>query len=323
MLRFWSSRRGEVAGAAAPLTQPSRARHARWSFEDGHEIAPGRHVLKRLGGGARCEVYLAWDEALFALVVAKLLRPDQVAEPRALAELRREAEILARVAHPGVVRGLGAVLDGPHPHLLLEHVEGPTLHRALARDGPLATDQLLPLALHVLAVLHYLSGLGYVHLDLKPANVVMSAPPRVIDLGIARTATEARALRSAIGTDAYMAPEQCDRSEGAPALGFAADVWSAGATLHHAISGVVPFPRAPGADASRDPAVRFPQLHAAPSPLPATTPAALAATVLSMLARDPAERPSPRAAAEALAPLVAAVPERLVRTRRRGLVPPR
>jgi serine/threonine protein kinase len=324
MLR-WLPSRGAAPNTAAGALACAAARetHPRWGFEEGHEIAPGRHVLKRLGGGSRYEVYLAWDETLFALVVAKLLRPDQVGAPRALRELRRESELLERLAHPCLVRGLGAVLDGPHPHVLLEHVEGPTLQQAIAREGPLALDQLLPLALHLLAVLHYLSGRGYVHLDLKPANVVMSAPPRVIDLSIARPAAEACALRSTIGTDAYMAPEQCDRNEGAPPLWPAADVWGAGATLHHAIAGEVPFPRPAGADASGVIAERFPQLHAPPAPLPATVPAALAGLVARMLARDPAKRPSPREAAEALEPLVAEVPDRLVRSRRRGLVPPR
>jgi serine/threonine protein kinase len=316
VLRWLSAAgRRDAPEPAAPASP--RERHARWRFEDGHEIAPGRHVLKRLGGGSRYEVYLAWDEALFALVVAKLLRPDQAAEPRALRELRREADLLARLAHPCLVRGLGAVLDGPHPHLVLEHVEGPTLAQAIARDGALALQQLLPLALHLLAVLHYLSGRGYLHLDVKPANVVMSAPPRLIDLSIARAAAEAGALRAAIGTDAYMAPEQCERGEGSPALGTAADVWAAGATLHHAIAGEVPFRRPRGAEASADPLVRFPQLRRDPEPLPETVPPPLAAVVARMLARDPALRPTPREAAEAIEPLVAALPDRPVRARRR------
>jgi serine/threonine protein kinase len=308
---------GEPAGA-----RPRPASRPRWSFDDGAELAPGRHVLRRLGGGSRYEVFLAWDETLFALTVVKVLRPDQAGDARALRELRREAELVERLAHPCLVRGFGAVLDGPHPHLLLEHVEGPTLQRLVAREGPLPMAQLLPLALHVLAVLQYLAGREVVHLDLKPANVVMSGPPRVIDLSIARSVGEARALRTAIGTDAYMAPEQCAPGEGARRVGTASDVWGAGATLYHAASGRVPFPRAPGADASGGADARFPQLRARPDPLPETVPAALAATVARMLAHDPAERPTAREAAEALEPLVAAVPERLAVTRRGGLVPP-
>ena len=62
---------------------------ARWELEPGDAIADGRSALKRLGGGNRYEVYLAWDERLFSLVVAKLLRPDHVEDSRALREAER------------------------------------------------------------------------------------------------------------------------------------------------------------------------------------------------------------------------------------------
>lgn len=311
--------------ATAPLAEPGRTapRHARWELEEGQEIAPGRHVLRRLGGGSRYEVHLAWDEGLFALVVVKLLRPDVAASERARAELRREAELLDRLAHPTLVRGFGAVLEGTHPHLVLEHVEGPTLERLVRRGGALPMDQLLPLALHLVATLHYLASREVVHLDVKPGNVVMRAPPCLIDLSIARPFAAGRALRHAIGTDAYMAPEQCAPGEDGRVVGPAADVWGAGATLFHAAAGRVPFPRPPGATRSVDRAVRFPQLARRPDPLPSSLPAPFVALVEAMLAGEPRDRPTAREAAEALEPLVADVPERLAPSRRRGLVPPR
>jgi eukaryotic-like serine/threonine-protein kinase len=308
---------------SAPAAPGEHAPHARWNFEEGHAVAPGRHALRRLGGGSRYEVYLVWDETLFALAVAKLLRPDQASDARALRELRREAEILARLAHPNLVRGYGGVLEGPYPHLLLEHVEGPTLERLVRHEGPLALAQLVPLALHLLAALHYLAASGVVHLDVKPGNVVMSGPPRLIDLSIARPLEDARALRAAIGTDPYMAPEQCAPGGGAPSIGPEADVWAAGATLFHAATGRVPFPRASDAGGGGDARARFPQLMGNPEPLRAAVPEPFAAIVLRMLARDPAARPTAREAAEALEPIAAAVPARLVPSRRRGLVPPR
>jgi serine/threonine protein kinase len=312
-----------LAPAASPTGPGERVpRHARWDFPEGAELATGRHVLRRLGGGSRYEVHLAWDESLFALVVAKVLRPDQVGDPRALRELRREAELVAALAHPGLVRGFGAVLDGPHPHLVHEHVEGPTLSRLVRADGPLALEQLLPLSLHALAVLHYLAQRGVVHLDVKPGNVVMSGPPRLIDLSIARGVDDARALRHAIGTDAYMAPEQCAPGPDA-IVGPWSDVWALGATIFHAAVGRVPFPRAPGADRSGDSRVRFPQLAAPAPPVPPTLPPTLRGLLGAMLDPDPARRPSAREAAEALAPLVATVPTRLERTRRGRLVAPR
>lgn len=79
-----------------------------------------------------------------------------------------------------------------------------------------------------------------------------------------------------------------------------------------------PFPRSPDARHSRDPRVRFPQLSLAPAPLPETTPEVLEDVVRRMLAPEPARRPSARQVAEALAPLVAAAPERRVTVSRRG-----
>jgi eukaryotic-like serine/threonine-protein kinase len=100
--------------------------HASWGFEEGDEIAPGRSVLRTLGGGNRFEVMLVWDDRLFAIMVAKVIRPDQADSSKALRELREEAEALERLAHPVLVRGFDAVLEGPHPHVLIEHLEGPT-----------------------------------------------------------------------------------------------------------------------------------------------------------------------------------------------------
>ena len=180
----------------------------RGASREGDELAPGRTVLRRIGGGRRYEALLVWDEHRLAMLVAKVLRPDCATDPHALRDLAREAALLERLAHPVLVRSFGAVPDGRFPHLLLEHLEGPTLDELIARDGALALEQVLPLALHVASALHYLAAEGVVHLDVKPSNVVMGAPPRLIDLSVARTLAEAAAVRAPIGTDAYMAPEQ-------------------------------------------------------------------------------------------------------------------
>ena len=113
--------------------------------------------------------------------------------------------------------------------------------------------------MHTAAALHYMAGAGWVHLDVKPSNIVMGAPPRLIDLSVARTVARARRMRRAIGTDAYMAPEQCLPGR-AGVVGPPADVFGLGATLHHVLAGAPPFPRERGARDSRDPEVRWPQL---------------------------------------------------------------
>jgi serine/threonine protein kinase len=301
-----------VAPEPRAISDPEPRKPARpgWDLPEGAPIGAGRSAIARLGGGSRYEVYLAWDERLFALVVAKLLRPHLVADARALRELAREADALARLAHPGLVRGFGAVLEGTHPHLVLEHVEGPSLARLVRRYGALSTEQLLPLALQLAAVLHYVAASGFVHLDVKPGNVVMGVPPRLIDLSIARPIASAAGLRDAIGTDAYMAPEQCAPTRWPDRIGPPADVWGLGATLFHAAKGEVPFPRAAEAGTSADPSVRFPQLDRPPEPLPSHLPEAFRAIVLRALAPDPRDRPTAAELASALEPLVLDVPQR-------------
>jgi eukaryotic-like serine/threonine-protein kinase len=286
------------------------------AFEEGAELVPGRTVLRSLGGGNRFEVFLVWDDELYALAVAKVLRPHLVESERALEDLRDEAEMLEELAHPVIVRGFDAVLEGPRPHLLLEHLEGPTLRRLIRRGGAIPLEQLLPLAAHVGAALRYMELNGVVHLDVKPDNIVMGIPPRLIDMSIARSLDRAARIRGPVGTDAYMPPEQCDPGSHPGAIGSPADVWGLGATLQHALTGSVPFPRPKGARESEDPHVRFPQLVEDPRPLPDGLPDELDELIGACLRGRPAERISAADLVDGLAPLVAALPRKLVLGRR-------
>lgn len=287
------------------MDMPSQAEKASWGLEEGEEIAEGRSVVENLGGGRRYEVYLVWDEHLYSLAVAKVLRPDRVERDGPLRALRREAELLESLAHPVVVRGFGAVVEGRYPHVLLEYLDGVVLRHLISRHGPLPLEQVLPLAQQILSALHYLSAEGVVHLDVKPGNIVMGVPPRLIDLSLARSVESAVQLQKAVGTWGYIAPEQCDPMSHAGQVGPPADVWGLGATLYHAISGAAPFTRAPDAAASDDLRARYPQLVQEPAPLPKDVPPLLQHLVASMLARDPAQRPLPGEVADALEPLAA------------------
>jgi serine/threonine protein kinase len=300
--------REALAGVATESEAPPWETRERptWGLVEGDAIAPGRTVLRALGGGRRYEVFLVWDDHRLAVLVAKVLRPELTDDPVALRELAREGEALARLAHPVLVRGFDVATDGPFPHLLMEHLEGPTLRDLINREGALPLEQVLPLGLYVASALHYLAAERMVHLDIKPDNVVMGAPPRLIDLSVARTIAAALRVRRPVGTDGYMAPEQCDREFGP--VGPAADVFGLAATLHHAVSGERPF--------ARDGNQRFPQLERDPAPLPRHVPDELAGLLRAALAREAAARPTAAEFAAGLEPLVAGLP-RLVLGRRR------
>ena len=294
-------------------TRETRSQRAEWGFAEPCEIASGRVTIKPVGGGSLYEVHLVWDEGLHSLCVAKLVRPDQVEDEHALDELRREAEAVAALSHPVIVRSFDAVLGGEHPHLLLEHLEGPSLRRLIRRGGALPLQQLLPVALSLAGALHYIEGRGYVHLDVKPDNVVVGVPPRLIDLSIARSPERARRARRPIGTDAYMAPEQCDPERYAHLIGPPVDVFGLGATLHHALAGEKPFPELERGEGERE---RFPQLFDGPAAVPDHVPAELAALLAEMLAFDPADRPTASEVAARLEPLVAELPRKMSLSKR-------
>jgi serine/threonine protein kinase len=297
------------------MTQPEADA---WRFDEGEEIASGRHALKLLGGGRRYEAYLVWDDHLFTTTVAKLLRPSAVDDPRARDELVREARALRALQHPVLPRCFDAVLDGRRPHLLLEFLEGPRLSTLLRRYGPIAIEQTLPLALQLCSALQYMHAERMLHLDVKPKNIIMSAPPRLIDLSIARSPEAARETIGPLGTDAYMAPEQCG-VPGSGQMGPATDVWGLGVTLFESIAGRLPFRRG---DRTADGPARFPQLAEEPGRLPKDVPAEVADPVLACLRRPPEDRPAIADLAGVLQTLADALPRRpllgMLRPRPRG-----
>ena len=264
------------AGPALPLELDRR-----WRLRSRDELVPGRRIVRLLGGGDRFEAYLAWDDRLHALVVAKVLRPHLVDDAVARSRLVAEAEALARLHHPAIVRAFSAELSAGRPHLVLEFLDGPRLSTLLRRYGPLSAEQVIHLARQLCSAMHYLAAEGWLHLDVKPRNIVMTSSPRLIDLSVARDVAAARALRRPVGTAAYMAPEQCDPDRYAE-LGPATDIWAVGATLLEALTGRQAFP----ADGT------FRQRHVDAPELPSKTPPVLADAIRACLRRSPAERPA-------------------------------
>jgi serine/threonine protein kinase len=205
-----------------------------------------------------------------------------------------------------VARGLRSQLDGERPHVVLEAIDGPRLSTLVRRYGPLPEQQYLPLAIELASAVHYLGRQGIVHLDIKPSNIIMGAPARLIDLSVAREVEAARMLDVPIGTDAYMSPEQADpQHRGTP--DFASDVWGIGASVYEAIAGYRPFDD--GAPDARYVEDRFPQLRDQTYDLPDSVPSDVAKVVLAALEPDPADRPLPHELAEGLEPALARAPK--------------
>lgn len=282
---------------------------ASWQFGEGDEIAADLTAVALLGGGIRTEAWLAWDARLHSPVVAKLIRPDQLTDARAREAMAREAATLAALQHPSIVRAFRAEVDGPRPLLVLEALDGPRLSSLLRRFGPLASEQVVSLAVNIASALAFMHQAGYLHLDVKPRNLIIGASPRLIDLGLARRQADVGLLTSPIGTDAYMAPEQCATDRLAN-IGPPADVWGLAATLYEASSGRRPF--------EPTPAVRFPQLATLAAPLDARVADPLRSLIEAGLRPDPEARPalaSVLATLDEMYPAAQAVARRRLRRR--------
>ena len=197
----------------------------------------------------RYEAYLAWSDRLHAIVVVKMVRPHLAADPHTLAGLPRRSPWSTGSRTPSSSAASGPSWRRSAPPDPGAH-RGPRVSSFVRRHGPLPAEQPIPLALQLASALHYLAAEGVVHLDLKPANIIMSGPPRLIDLSVAVDLEGAAALRSPVGTDSYMAPEQCLPGELGP-VGPPADVWGLGATLYRAATGERPFGRATRARRAR------------------------------------------------------------------------
>lgn len=287
-----------------PEAQPTSA----WDLRPGEELTDGLIARQLLGGGRDFEAYLAFDPVRYCLVVVKLARPDVVSEGRARRAIDREVAALQRADHPVVVRLFQSRADGPRPYLSLEHVEGPRLSTLLRHSGFLPIEQVLPLGLQLASALHYFAATELVHLDIKPKNIIMAGPPRLIDFSVACDTRHAAGLREPVGTRTYMAPEQCRPGEEA-VIGPAADVWGLGTVLYEAATGEPAFPM--------ESPQRHPQLVVDPPPFPRHVPPPLAATIAACLERRPDDRPMPDEVSAALGELVAVLPRRMVLSRLR------
>ncbi len=231
----------------------------------------------RLGRGGAGEVWRARSTGPLAQVVAvKRLRAG-LADAESL---RREAEVLAELDHPHIVRVLEVVDDGPGLAVVMAHARGGSFADLLAERGRLAAGEVVALAAPVADALASAHRRGVVHADVKPANVLFTSEgqPLLSDFGAAswpRSPTDGSEDAPVVGTSGYLAPERA--AGGSPAV--AGDVWALGVICFEALTG-----RAPPRGATTD------QLEA----LLVTDAGAgeeLAEVVVGALASEPAERP--------------------------------
>jgi len=201
----------------------------------GDELAPGYTVIEHVSRNQALDVYDVWDDGRYCRCVAKTLRPDRLGEKRATARLRLEGELLARFAHPHLVRAY-ETLETPQTVVVLETLSGETLAAHIEqRASRMPAAELALLGLQVGSAVRYMHGQGYLHIDLKPSNIILDlGVAKVLDLSLARPPGP---LRPGVGTRCYLAPEQARGEEATPA----ADVYALGVVIYQLLTGRLPW----------------------------------------------------------------------------------
>ncbi|TGN65242.1 serine/threonine protein kinase [Nocardioides eburneiflavus] len=201
----------------------------------------GRYTLEReIGRGGSGTVHLALDEVLGRQVAIKRIGLIPGSDNAELERAEREARLAAALNHPNVVSVFDLVDADDVRWLVMEFVDGETLSERVRSSGPLETTEAARLLGQTADALVEAHGLGIVHRDVKPSNILIAGgDAKLNDFGIARATDDPSLTQTGLvtGSPAYLAPEVASGSSATPA----SDVWSLGATLYHAVTGRPPY----------------------------------------------------------------------------------
>lgn len=252
------------------------------------------HFTEYIGRGGMAEVYKVWDSQRVIHLAAKVLNKDMALDKVFLRRFKREADTLTQLQHPHIIRSYGLQQEGRLAFLLMDFVEGESLKELIFdADGPLPVEKISNILRPVTGALHYAHSQGFVHCDIKPANIMLDkyGEVRVADFGIARVTDAATATMVGAGTPAYMAPEQVKGQDPTPQT----DIYALGIVLFEMLTGGErPFTgETASMTGSTSEKIRREQLTVKPPSLRKFNPnisSALDALVQKCLAKDPAAR---------------------------------
>jgi eukaryotic-like serine/threonine-protein kinase len=222
-------------------------------------------IERRLGRGGMGVVYQATQIDLNRQVVLKLLAPDWIGDPEALARFEREARGLSSLQHPNIVtiHDFGRV-DG-RAFIVMEYVSGETLDRFVRRKQRLSLADFVPIAAQVLKGLGEAHSRGIIHRDIKPANIMLCERQgranyvKILDFGLAKLVSGSSDItkQNVLGTPTCLSPEQILGEK----IDQRVDVYAVGTLFYFMLAGVMPFV------AENDTALLYKHVHEKPQPL--------------------------------------------------------
>ncbi|MFF2317989.1 protein kinase [Arthrobacter sp. NPDC058097] len=247
----------------------------------------GRFQLTtRIAIGGMGEVWKAKDQILGRIVAIKVLKEEYTGDPGFLQRFRAEARHTALLNHVGIANVFDYGEEEGSAYLVMELVPGQPLSSIIEHEQVLSPDRTLSIMAQTARALSVAHAQGLVHRDVKPGNLLITPDGRVkvTDFGIARLADQVPLTQTGqvMGTAQYLAPEQ---ATGQTATG-ASDIYSLGVIGYECLTGHRPF------SGESQIAIALAQVNDAPPPLPESLPKPVRALLMSMLAKDPKNRPA-------------------------------
>jgi serine/threonine-protein kinase len=285
-----------AAGAGIAIYGSHRIEVLRREAVRARQLGP-YELKERLGAGGMGEVYLAEHVLLKQPCAVKLIRPQRAGDPETLRRFEREVQATARLKHWNTVQiyDYGRARDGTF-YYAMEYLPGLSLEELVSRYGPLPPARAIHFLRQVCAALHEAHGIGLIHRDIKPGNIIacerggVHDVAKLLDFGLVRTVgTESQDERltqegAVAGTPLYMSPEQAGGQED---LDPRSDIYSLGAVAYYLLTGQPPFQRAKAVQTIlahiNDQVRRLTELRS-------QIPADLEAVVLRCLEKDPRRR---------------------------------